>query len=237
LITTSLYICVALPLIPLLAILPHNVMVDEDKAEGCEGLIGEVLGHLGSSEGWTATLHDVGRQYPCLRTTIRTIIPHYYGTMMAPLDLTSAPSLDKGVIVGSKLLVLPSLPFTTTQLSDHHGVFERYESLEELIRSSGRSSSSSGGGGSSSSSSSSSSNGEELRHFSETFMVVRPGPFHGLGLYVVYGDDEYGGGEGNRKEESGMLAHCPQHACCDLPNASTNWYNVFLPISKGEVVC
>jgi hypothetical protein len=167
----------------------------------CDVLIAEVLGNIASNEGWTATLHALGKQNPHWKTTIKQIIPAQYGTKLVPVDLSKASSLNSNLVIGNKLAFIPSLPFSEIQLTNHHGFMERYDALHELQSGCGR----------------------DPQCQRSTFYVGKTCPFHGLALYVVYGND--------------YNDNTWQHSNSDLPNASTNWYNVFIPVSKGQFVC
>jgi hypothetical protein len=165
----------------------------------CDVLIGEVLGHIASNEGWTATLHALGKQNPQWKCSIKQVIPAHYGTKLVPVDLSSVNSLDSDLVIGSRLAFIPSLPFNQAQLTLQHGFLEKYNAIEEFIQGSGR----------------------DPRCQEASFPVNESRPFHGLALYVVYGSDDKNW----------------QHSNRDLPDASTNWYNVFIPVCKGKFVC
>ena len=167
----------------------------------CDVLIGEVLGHVSSSEGWTATLHALGKQNPHWKKNIKVIIPGFYGTKMVPVDLSAATTLDSDIVVGDRLAFIPSLPFKEVQLTPQHEFLERYSSLEEFKSGSGK----------------------DPRCSGALFNITESRPFHGLALYVVYGSES---------DSSSW-----QHSNTNLPGACTNWYNVFVPVCKGQVLC
>ena len=129
----------------------------------CEVLIAEILGHIASNEGWTATLHALGKQNPRWKETIQQIIPAYYGTKMVPVDISTACKLDSDLVVGSNLAFVSSLPFSQIQLTHQHGFFERYSALEELQHGGGR----------------------DPRMFETVFIVSESRPFHGLSLIHI----------------------------------------------------
>lgn len=174
-----------------------------------QGLVAEILGHFGSSEGYVSILHQCARAYPSLSSSLRVAIPLYFGTAMVPVDLSPLPpsSLRLGAI-GQRVVLIPRLPFTDVELTNHYGMMEFYNAMDLLQSpqpppSTYRFSCEWVVGGSSTSTSSST-----------------PRPFHGLACYVIYGDKREGPYESSNDS---------------LPHASTNWCNVLIPVGNGRV--
>ena len=131
-----------------------------------KGLVAEILGHFGSSEGYVSILLACHAAYPFLRDTIEVAVPRYFGTRFVPVDLSRGT--DKLVIgsIQKRLALFSKFPFRETELCSQHQNMEMYDALM-LLREGPR------GCG---------------YVFRSVWCMEKNGRFDGLGLYVVYGD-------------------------------------------------
>lgn len=174
------------------------------------GMISELLGHLGSSEGYPYILRSVGAAYASMLERLKVIIPASFGTAVVPLSLDV--EMDPLVIacLCPRLCLIKKLPFDKLQLPCPYGpsvcglpnghlLMELYDSMEILK------------GGMK--------NAPAMPHVRECEWTVRERwRIWGFGLYLVYGDTKTG----------------PFYTsdCSHRRVGGCNWMNLFIPLGE-----
>lgn len=197
---------------------------DVDLPDGLEGqydaLLGGVLGHVASSEGWPALLFRMGKKYGDQLSRLVEVVPRHFGTAVVPVTLQTAAGLRIHV-VSPKLCLLDKFPFGLAQIpsvdgsvtgcarqghcplpDSRHRLLEFY-AAKDII-------------------------GFGVQGIqppeSRTEAVWRPQGLKesfvmdGLATYIVYGDADVSVNHNNFSLNS---------------RTASNWYNVFLPLKRG----
>ena len=100
-----------------------------------DALVAEILGHVGSNEGYVWILQEIRIAYPDVANSIKAAVPLWFGTRMVPVDLSAAPSIQVSSI-GPRVVLVRKFPFKDAQLVpvEEHGEMEMYNVLDELSR-------------------------------------------------------------------------------------------------------
>ena len=159
-----------------------------------DGLVAEVLGHFGSSEGFVKILKDVGVQYRQELSSLKAIIPAVFGTAVAPVGLCSMEEKFTVMCLGPTVALVKNFPFRSAMLDvtriapppgeqghewglvhplpNGHSFMEMYDS-KELVSSVNQPQ-------------------QDEFTFNSKWIVNQEGFFDSLAMYVVYGDSVQG---------------------------------------------
>lgn len=119
------------------------------------GLVAEILGHFGSSEGFVKILRDVGINYRQQVASLRVVVPAVFGTAIVPVCLFNMKQKFTVMCLGPKVALVKNFPFRHASLEvsrvrptpgssayewgsahplpDSHNFMELYESLDIVV--------------------------------------------------------------------------------------------------------
>lgn len=158
-----------------------------------DGVVAEVLGHFGSSEGFVKILRDIGVRYCQELPPLKAVVPAVFGTAVVPVGLCSMKERFTVMCLGPTVALVKNFPFRSAMLDitrvapqpgeqghdwgvafplpDGHSFMEMYNS-KDLVSSSTQS--------------------PVEFTFKSEWIVNKEGFLDSLAMYVVYGDSVEG---------------------------------------------
>lgn len=92
--------------------------VDIPAGERFGGVVAEVLGHWGSSEGFVHILWLLGNRYRQHLVDLKVVVPPVFGTAVVPVNVGGIPQDKKFVVasLGPRVVLVQNFPFTAACL-------------------------------------------------------------------------------------------------------------------------
>lgn len=82
-----------------------------------DGLVAEILGHFGSSEGYVKILRDIGVNYRQELLPLKAVVPAAFGTAVVPVSLCTMKEKFTVMCLGPKVALVKNFPFRSASLS------------------------------------------------------------------------------------------------------------------------
>lgn len=81
-----------------------------------DGLVAEILGHFGSSEGFVKILRDIGVNYCKDLLSPKAVIPAVFGTAIVPVSLCTMKEKFTVMCLGPRVALVKNFPFNSASL-------------------------------------------------------------------------------------------------------------------------